>query len=52
MDGGNIKFPLKFDQLKLQLKVARKELAVDRCRDALLDLAKSNGNGSDGDYNP
>ena len=51
-DGGNIRFPLTFDQLRLQLETAREELAVDRCRDGLLDVAKRNGNVNDGDYNP
>lgn len=51
-DGGNIRFPLTFDQLRLHFETAREELAVERCRDALLELAKRNGNVNDGDYNP
>lgn len=51
-NGGNTRFPLIFDQLRLYLETTREELAVKRCRYALLDLAKRNGNVNDGDYNP
>ena len=49
-NGGNTRFPLTFDQLRLDLKISRKELAVERCRDMLLNLAKRNNNVNDGDY--
>lgn len=52
MDGGNTKFPLTFDGLRLRLETARAELAVERCREALFELAKRDDNVHDRDYNP
>lgn len=39
-DGGNTRFPLTFDQLRFHLETSREELAVERCRDVLLNLAR------------
>ena len=49
-NGGNTRFPLTFDQLRLHLGMAREELAVERCRDILLELAKRDDNIHDEDY--
>ena len=49
-DGGNIRFPLTFDRLRLHLEKARKELAVERCHEVLLKLAKRDDNVHDRDY--
>ncbi|MCJ1350373.1 MAG: hypothetical protein MMC33_000354 [Icmadophila ericetorum] len=51
-DGGNTRFPLTFDQLRLHLETSREELAVERCRDVLLNLARRNNNVNDRDYTP
>ncbi len=39
-NGGNTRFLLTFDQLGLHLGMAREGLAVERCRDVHLELAK------------
>jgi len=49
-DWGNTRFPLTFDRLRLHLGRARKELAVERCRDVLLKLARRGDNVNDRDY--
>ena len=52
MDGGNIRFPLTFDRLRRHLETAREELAVERCREVLLEIAKRHDNFNDRDYTP
>ena len=51
-DGGNTRFPLTFDRLRLHLETAREELAVERCHEVLLDIEKRNDNVDDRDYTP
>ncbi|KAL9130694.1 MAG: hypothetical protein Q9217_001173 [Psora testacea] len=51
-DGGDTRFPLTFDRLRLHLETARKELAVERYHDVLLKLARRNDNINDRDYTP
>lgn len=51
-NGGNIRFPLTFDRLRLRFQTARKELAVERCREALLGLARRDDNVNDKDSTP
>ena len=51
-NGGNKRFPLTFDQLRLHLEAYREQLAVARCRRVLLDIDKRNNAISDGDYPP
>lgn len=50
--GGDTQFPLTFDRLRRNLGTARNELAVVRCREMLLKLAKRIDNVDDGDYTP
>ena len=51
-DGGNTRFLLTFDRLRLHLGTAREELAVERCRDVLLKLANLDDNINERDYVP
>ena len=51
-DGGNTRFPLTFDQLGFDLEAAREELAVERCRKVLLEIANREDNVKDRDYIP
>ncbi|MCJ1285564.1 hypothetical protein MMC26_004905 [Xylographa opegraphella] len=46
-DGGDTKFSLTFDILRLHLEECREELAVERCRDTLRDIAKCRDNLDD-----
>ncbi|KAK3175170.1 hypothetical protein OEA41_002416 [Lepraria neglecta] len=51
-DGGNTRFPLTFDQLRFDLEAAREELAVERCRKVLVEIADREDNIKDRDYIP
>ncbi|KAK3169439.1 hypothetical protein OEA41_008822 [Lepraria neglecta] len=51
-DGGNTRFLLTFDQLRFDLEAAREELAVERCRRVLLEIANREDNVKDRDYIP
>jgi hypothetical protein len=48
-NGGNLRFPLTVDQLRKDLERTLAELAVDRCRAALLRVAIRSDNLRDGD---
>ena len=41
-DGGDIRFPLIFDRLRLHLETSREKQAIECCRDMLLNLARRN----------
>ena len=51
-DGGNTRFLLTFDQLGFDLEAAREELAVERCRKVLVEIADREDNIKDRDYIP
>ncbi|KAK3171767.1 hypothetical protein OEA41_003851 [Lepraria neglecta] len=51
-DGGNTRFPLTFNRLRLHLEAAREELAVERCRGVLREIANREDNVHDRDYIP
>lgn len=50
--GGDTRFPLNFDELSRDLGAAPRELAVARCHEVLLKLAKRIDNVDDGNYTP
>jgi hypothetical protein len=49
-EGGNIKFLLTWERLRMRLKDARYQLAIERCQKILQSLAKYEENTSDSDY--
>jgi hypothetical protein len=49
-NGGNVRFPLTFDQLRRHLRRTRAELAVERCREALEKVTERSDRLSDRDY--
>lgn len=52
VEGGDKRFPLTFDQLRLRVEEARLELAVARSSLALQNLAGRDDKDDDRDYNP
>ncbi|MCJ1250531.1 hypothetical protein MMC30_007759 [Trapelia coarctata] len=48
-DGGDVKYPLTWRQLRSDLEGARYDVAIDRCRKVLLELAEREANINNSD---